>query len=299
MKAYVKWALFVIALKLNSISAHDLNNQRSFMPIYRKRDSPHIFQNHLIKVGDDSNDSFSRILKQKTSSLTKIQAVLSSRGGACDSDPILFAKVGLGAMFETFTLLLVLAGAVSFTKKFSSDLSIPKIQDVSLPIWIILFLMIFASSFFGSIIDGGLSAASSQVLEPNVTPGEPDWYANLKRPSWEPPGWVFPIMWLIISKPTQLYAVITLLKKENKVPWPALAIYCSHLSLGDAWNKVFFGLQCPGRGAAVISVFWAVLVLSAILFYNIDETAGKYMLPSCAWVTVASALNWNIYLNNK
>ena len=259
----------------------------------------HILQNHILINVDDPNDSFSRTLKQQTSSLTKRDALLSLRGGACDSDPILFAKVGLGAIFETAALLLALAGAVSFTKSFSSSLSIPKIQDVSLPIWITLFLMIFASSFFGSIIDGGLSAASNQVLEPNVTPGEPDWYANLKRPSWEPPGWVFPIMWLIVSKPTQLYAVISLIKKENKVPWPVLAVYCSHLSLGDAWNKVFFGLQCPGRGAAVISVFWSILILSAILFYNIDETAGKFMLPSCAWVTVATALNWNIYLNNK
>jgi hypothetical protein len=69
-----------------------------------------------------------------------------------------------------------------------------------------LLLIIFASSTFGSIVDMGLSAASKQVLDPNSTPN-PDWYSGLKKPGWNPPGWLFPIMWLIVSKPTQFIAV--------------------------------------------------------------------------------------------
>jgi tryptophan-rich sensory protein len=66
----------------------------------------------------------------------------------------------------------------------------------------------------------------------------------------------------------------------------------------QAWNKVFFGLQCTGRGAAVISFFFALLLASTYLFYTVDPIAGYYMLPTCCWVAVATALNWNIYLSN-
>ena len=42
-----------------------------------------------------------------------------------------------------------------------------------------------------------------------------------------------------------------------------------------------------------------VLLTSAYLFYNIDQAAGLLMLPTVAWVSVATALQWSIYNLNK
>ena len=67
----------------------------------------------------------------------------------------------------------------------------------------------------------------------------------------------------------------------------------------QAWNKVFFGLECIGRGTVVITFFYAALLASAYLFYQIDDLAGYYMLPTCGWVTVATALQYSIYFLNK
>ena len=76
-------------------------------------------------------------------------------------------------------------------------------------------------------------------------------------------------------------------------------MHCTHLSLGDAWNKVFFGLQCTGRGLAVILTFWSVLWTSVYLFYQVDKAAGLFLVPTGLWVTVATALNGSIYVLNK
>mmetsp|Transcript_20511 Transcript_20511/g.36867 ORF Transcript_20511/g.36867 Transcript_20511/m.36867 type:complete len:118 (-) Transcript_20511:91-444(-) len=109
-------------------------------------------------------------------------------------------------------------------------------------------------------------------------------------------------MWLIVSKPTQYAAVWKLITRTtsnpNTLSIPLLA-YCTHLSLGDAWNKVFFGLECTGRGLAVITAFWSVLWSSAYLFYKVDPVAGYLLLPTCGWVSVAASLNLSIYLLNK
>jgi len=107
-------------------------------------------------------------------------------------------------------------------------------------------------------------------------------------------------MWLIVCKPTQLVAVSRILKSGvSSKCWPVLAVYCTHLSLGDAWNEVFFGCQRIGLGAVVVSAFFGFLLASATLFYDVDEMAGKFMIPTCAWVFVATALNLSIYFQNK
>ena len=76
-------------------------------------------------------------------------------------------------------------------------------------------------------------------------------------------------------------------------------VYCGHLALGDAWNSIFFGQQQIATGAIVISIFYATLLTASCLFYQSDQTAGLLMIPTCLWVTVASALNWSIYFRNK
>ena len=227
-------------------------------------------------------------------------------GGACaDSDETLFAKLGASAVLETSLMLLTLVGSAAMSDRFPDV--IPSIFNLPVTQLVAAFCIIFASSFFGSFVDDKVNAATNQVLAPNVIPGSSEkWYASLKKPSWNPPSYMFPIMWLLVSKPTQLCALSRILKYgssfvdgKTELPLGVLAVYCFHLALGDTWNKVFFGLQCPGRGSAVISLFLGCLLLSTLLFYNLDETAGYYMLPTCAWVTVATALQWNIYLNNK
>jgi translocator protein len=232
---------------------------------------------------------------------------LGVRGGGCsDSDPVLFLKLCVSGVCEAGIMLGLLLSSISLSDRYPS---LPSIFGLPLLELLASFAIVFVSSFFGSIVDGGLSAASNQVLSPSIVPGNPNWYAKLAKPWWNPPGWVFPLMWLVVSKPSQLCALSRVLKfgvtkaadgsGTATVPLIPLAVYCSHLALGDAWNKVFFGLQCTGRGAAVITVFYGMLLASGYLFSTLDEVAGYYMLPTCAWVTVATALNWNIYLKNK
>ena len=224
--------------------------------------------------------------------------LLNIRGGgkSNESDLVLFTKVGINAVLETAAMLGILAA----TKKVAAVVAMPKLSGLPLIQWFGTFIIAYASSFIGSIIEGGISAATNQVLDPKAVPGSPEWYSRLKKPRWNPPGWLFPIMWLIISKPTQMIAVSKVLtSRPENLPLSVLGLYCSHLALGNAWNKVFFGMQSIGRGVAVITAFYGLLLASAYTFYQVEPSAGIFLLPTCGWVTVATALNWSIYLKNK
>ena len=229
-----------------------------------------------------------------TATTTNVPIV--ARGGACDdTNAALFVKVGVSALLQAAGLMGVLA-----LGKLSAPI-LPDLFGTSAALWAAFFVVIFASSLVGTFVDGGTSAALNQALDPNTTPGEQGWYENLKKPSWNPPVWVFPIMWLIVSKPTQLAAVNRLwsVTEDGADRGWRLFAYCMHLSLGDAWNKTFFGYQCIGRGLVVITAFYSMLLFSAYVFGQVDPLAGKLLLPTCGWVTVATALNWSIYSLNK
>eukprot|EP00629_Pelagomonadales_sp_RCC1024_P001161 CAMPEP_0119287588 /NCGR_PEP_ID=MMETSP1329-20130426/35846_1 /TAXON_ID=114041 /ORGANISM="Genus nov. species nov., Strain RCC1024" /LENGTH=296 /DNA_ID=CAMNT_0007288349 /DNA_START=85 /DNA_END=971 /DNA_ORIENTATION=+ len=214
----------------------------------------------------------------------------------------------IGAAFEAVVLLAVVKAARACPPAVSEALVSFKvlpsatIKGLAAVEWTAWFAVIFGSSALGSLVDSSLRAASRQILMPTTVAGADGWYASLNRPPWEPPGWVFPIMWLLVSKPTQLLAVArvaglsSLELGDDMVP--ALAVYALHLALGDAWNKVFFGQQMVFTGALVISIFYGCLLAAAGLFYSIDQTAGLLMLPTCLWVTVASALNWSIWFRS-
>jgi benzodiazapine receptor len=239
---------------------------------------------------------------------------LSSRGGSTsgrgadgdccgDSDMHLALKAGLSTALETIGLVAVLAGAKQLSTK--SMTMVPTfLQKVvgGLPVlqWASLLVVIFGSAELKAVVDGGVSAASKQILRPDMVPGDGPWYENLKKPWFNPPGWVFPIMWLIVAKPTQMWAASKVLKATaaTQFPWSVMAVYCAHLSLGDTWNQVFFGCQRIKLGVGVICTFWSVLVASAVAFGGVDTTAGLLMLPTVGWVAVASSLNIEIYRLN-
>jgi tryptophan-rich sensory protein len=173
------------------------------------------------------------------------------RGGACsDSNPVLFAKIGTTSILESAALFGILRSSVKLAASDSYPSWVPSVFGEPLVELLASFLVVFGSSFVGAIVDGGMSAATNQALNPNKVLGDPDWYANLARPWWNPPGWVFPIMWLIVSKPTQLCAMSRLLKfgiKGNeKESMLALAAYTTHLALGNV-SSVWFVCFCLFR----------------------------------------------------
>lgn len=226
------------------------------------------------------------------------------RGGAkkdpCDdTDKMILAKAMVSAAMETAGLLGVLKLGRVLSSKLQGKVPFLTRLVRGLPVieWASIVFVVFSSPTVKSWMDGTTSVATKQVLQPNVTPGNTEWYKSLKKPWFNPPAWVFPIMWVLIAKPTQSLALSKLLSSPT-APWKQLTVYCAHLALGDAWNQIFFGCQRIHLGGYVISAFYAMLLTSSALFGDLNEQAGYLMLPTCGWVTVATALNWSIYRLN-
>lgn len=158
------------------------------------------------------------------------------------------------------------------------------------------FVIIYGSAALADMLLAvtafAMSSAAKQVLVPTKVPDQ-RWYDSLPKPVWTPPNLLFPIMWLLILKPAQVIAVGRL--HSGDMTAVARILFCVHLALGDAWNRIFFGERLVGAGVFVIYLFLASLVASALLFARVDLAAGLFLVPTIVWVNVAAALNLRIY----
>lgn len=126
------------------------------------------------------------------------------------------------------------------------------------------------------------------------------WYPTLKKPSFNPPNWAFPIAW------TTLYIFMGIaaglvwdkieIKKEEVQK--ALLFFFIQLALNALWSILFFGLKNPMLALVEIVLLWLIIYETFMKFNKIDKIAGYLFIPYLFWVTFAIILNANIWWLN-
>ena len=128
----------------------------------------------------------------------------------------------------------------------------------------------------------------------------PSWYAQLQKPWFTPPNWLFGPMWISLYL---LMAVAAYLVWQKGLAVPgvrlALAIFLFQLLLNTIWSPVFFGLRSPLAGAVIIVMLWLAILAAIIAFAKISPPAAWLLVPYILWVSLASALNISIYILNR
>lgn len=202
-------------------------------------------------------------------------------------------------ILSTTAEAIALIGILELSRQFPACKWNPIISGMPIVRWVCILAVVFGSSAIRSALDGTMLAVA-QTLQPTIVPGDSDWYDSLEKPFFNPPAWVFPIMWLLIAKPTQVLALKELFSATAELTsvWKYCIPYAIHLSLGDTWNQVFFQHQRIGLAAIVIACFWTTLGVSILSFDSVSEISALCLLPSLGWITIASLLNLEIYRLN-
>jgi len=169
------------------------------------------------------------------------------------------------------------------------------------------------------LISGLAGVTGSLFTAPSISSG---WYADLGKPEFAPPNWVFGPVW------TTLYFLIGislfLVWKNNwettnrileskqkewnewsKRLWTgdlqkanAVAIFAVQYILNILWSFVFFGLRLPDLAFFVILALWFAVIFTIINFYRISKPAAYLLLPYIVWVSFAGYLNYSIWQLN-
>jgi tryptophan-rich sensory protein len=120
-------------------------------------------------------------------------------------------------------------------------------------------------------------------------------YAALQKPTWTPPNEAFPIVW------TVLYILIAI---AGWIVWraqgfgPLLWLWLLQLILNATWSYFMFGEKQILSALVDIGALW-LAILSFILFaWPVRRSAALLFVPYFLWVTLAAALNFEIWRLN-
>lgn len=139
-----------------------------------------------------------------------------------------------------------------------------------------------------------------------------DWYRGLTLPVFQPPAWVFGVVWTLLY--ALMAAALSLAlcgkgKGEREGEGCAdercascarrvlpLAIVAGVLNV--AWTFVFFRLHAPAAALGVLAVLFVTSIALTRQLAKCSTAAAWLMLPTLAWLGYALALNYGIVTLN-
>jgi len=126
-----------------------------------------------------------------------------------------------------------------------------------------------------------------------------DWYASLRKPSWNPPGWIFGPVWTALYAMMATAAWLVWQRGGFSAQRRTLTLFLVQLVLNAAWTPLFFGLHWTGVAFAEIVLLWLAIGANIISFHRVSRVAAWLLAPYLLWVTFATMLNLTLWRLNS
>lgn len=127
-----------------------------------------------------------------------------------------------------------------------------------------------------------------------------DWYANLRKPAWNPPNWAFGPAWTIILG---LWAWAGVLAwngaADDAGRTTVLVLFGVNAVCHFLWSPLFFKLHRPDWALVEVAFLWLSLVALLFGIRPYSVLASWLIVPYFVWVSFAACLNAAIVRLNR
>ncbi len=122
------------------------------------------------------------------------------------------------------------------------------------------------------------------------------WYQDLQKPSFNPPNFVFPIVWSILYIMTaiagwNLWRVGA--SKNLKI------IFIIYTLMNWSWTPIFFGMHQLALGFVWIIALSALNLVFIVKAWQAVRLSAVLVVPLLAWTSFASVLSYYIWMLNS
>lgn len=142
------------------------------------------------------------------------------------------------------------------------------------------------------IINFGALAIGSWLMDNGP---QTNWYQNLNKAPWTPPGWVFGAAWTTIMICFSIYmAYLYKVTPNTKLK----ILFLIQFVLNVIWNFLFFNQHLVFVGLVCISLL--TIIVGKFLFDYKNELKYKSLLilPYFIWLCIATSLNAYVLIYN-
>ena len=120
------------------------------------------------------------------------------------------------------------------------------------------------------------------------------WYANINKPSWQPPGFVFGIIWPYNFIVLGIASVVIAQRATTTTSLTYILFFALSVTAALTWAYLFYRPH-DLTGAAIALTATAVLTIPmTYILFTISIPMAIAVMPYQVWVAIAAALNWSI-----
>ncbi|MDX1345905.1 MAG: TspO/MBR family protein [Sedimenticolaceae bacterium] len=125
-----------------------------------------------------------------------------------------------------------------------------------------------------------------------------NFYAELLRPEWAPPGWLFGPVWTLLFALMAISAWMVWRNGGFRAHRIALSLFLVQLVFNALWSWLFFAWRLGGAAFLDILLLWVLILATLVAFWRVQRLAGILLLPYLLWVSFAAFLNYAIWQLN-
>jgi tryptophan-rich sensory protein len=148
-------------------------------------------------------------------------------------------------------------------------------------------IIIFLVLNFGALGIGGFFTGKGVPSE---------WYNDLNKAPWSPPGWVFGFAWTTIMICFAVYMAYAWTKVSDLKLLGIL--FAIQWVLNIAWNPAFFYFHHVSIALVIISLLTVLVGYFLVAYWSDLKMYSLLIMPYFVWLLIATSLNAYILIKN-
>lgn len=116
------------------------------------------------------------------------------------------------------------------------------------------------------------------------------WYLSLSQPPWQPPSWVFGLIWPYNFLMLGIVSVRFVQSASIERVWLWTTALVVSVAFAIAWSYSFYQLKNLGQAAAFLVVASLLTLVLTVLVFQFNAVTTLFFVPYQLWLLTAASL---------